>query len=218
MHSSTLRGKDFEIIAGGKPTRHADFFSDFISTRRLGIVAPTRFAVSGTVNLLMAHVTAFFDCYRATTEEFFAYPDFYSFQATETKTLYGMFDIWPAHKDVIVENNHGAYLNAITDRAVNILLVPDDKRKTQSYEPEQLAAAERIIDTCYAYAINGTVDSADLVIRCKTELFVEWFEIMFDKNGDNGQGLSLWKKKHGDAEFLQQSFRRIELNEALARL
>ena len=218
MHSSSLRDSDFEIIVNGKTVRHADLFSDFISTRRFGIVAPTHFAVAGSVNLLMAHVTAFFDCYRATDEEFFAYPDFYSFQTSAPKTLSGMFDIWPAHKDVVVENSHSACINAITDRAVNILVVPEGERRTHAYEPEQLAAADRIIDTCYTYATNGTVTSPDLVIRCKTELFTEWFEIMFDKNADNGDERTRWKKTYGDAEYLEQSFRRIELDEALQLL
>ena len=36
-----------------------------------------------------------------------------------------MFDIWPAHKDVLVGTDAVERLNAITDRGVNILLVPD---------------------------------------------------------------------------------------------
>lgn len=215
MHSSSLRGSDFQIIANGKSVRHVDFFSDFRSTTRLGIVAPTRFAVTGNINLLMAHVTAFFDCYRATEEEFFTYPDFYSFQTSKPKTLYGMFDIWPAHKDVLVEKNHSSCIDAITDRAINILAVPEGKRRTNTYKPEQLAAAVRTIDTCYTYSANGTVTSPDLVIRCKMDLLAEWLEIMFDKNGDNHVEKTQWKKNYPDTEYLEQSFRRIELNEAL---
>ena len=36
-----------------------------------------------------------------------------------------MFDIWPEHKDVLVGTDAVERLNAITDRGVNILLVPD---------------------------------------------------------------------------------------------
>ncbi|MBT4979767.1 MAG: hypothetical protein HOI20_02880 [Gemmatimonadetes bacterium] len=218
MHSSSLRGTDFEIEVEGKPIQHAALFSEFLPTRRLGIVAPACFVVGATVNLLMAYVTAFFDCYRASKKEFFAYPDFFSFQTSETKTRYGMFDIWPAHKDVMVEHSHGACINAITDRAINVLVVPEGERRNHTYEPEQLAAAERNVDTCYTYSSNGKVASPDLIIRCKTELFTEWFELMFEKNADDGEGITQWKETYGGTQFLEQSFRRIELDEALQRL
>ena len=75
MHSSELRDSDFEIIDDGVLVQPADYFNGHTQTRRLGILTPDRVEGVGAITLIMAHVTAFYNTYRATGEEFFAYPD-----------------------------------------------------------------------------------------------------------------------------------------------
>ena len=157
MHSSTLGDSDFEIIASGQPVALAEYFRGFTNTKRLGVLAPNRLEGIGAVNLIMAHVTAFYNTYRATGEDFFAYPDNFTFQSREPKAAYGMFDIWPEHKDVLVGTDAVERLNAITDRGVNILLVPEGPPAPREYQRQQVAAAERLIETCYAYSATGAV-------------------------------------------------------------
>ena len=215
MHSSSLRDTDFEIIASGKEIAFVDYFSGFTNTKRLGIVAPNRFEGVGAVNLIMAHATAFYNCYRATGENFFAYPDFFTFQSTEPKAAYGMFDIWPNHKDVVVGANSGERLDAITDRAINVLLVPEGQTTPREYTPVQLAAAARLIDTCYAYSDEGTVETPDLVIRCKTTPFADWVQSVFASAPCNEDAAATWRAINGESEFIEQSFRHIDIEEAL---
>ena len=211
MHSSTLRDSDFEIIADGHPIEPAGYFRGFTNTKRLGLLAPNRYEGTGAITLVMAHVTAFYNTYRGSGSDFFAYPDYFTFQSTEPIAAYGMFDIWPDHKSVLVEQDPITRLNAITDRAINILLVPDGDPASQEYQRQQLASAERLIDTCYAYSPNGVVADPDLTICCKTEPFAAWSQSVFESIPDG-------QTAPATDEIIEQSFRRISLGEALALL
>lgn len=212
MHSSKLRDGDFEMVIRGRPVALAEYFRGFTNTKRLGLLAPNRLEGVGAVNLVMAHATAFYNAYRALGEDFFAYPDYFTFQSREPKAAYGMFDIWPAHKDVLVGTAAAERLNAITDRAVNILLVPDGPPAPHEYQRQQVAAAERLIETCYAYSATGAVADPDVVIRCPADPLVAWCQSVVESVADSGCG----KGWHGPV--LEQSFRRISRQDALARL
>ena len=214
MHSSKLGDSDFEMIARGHPVALAEYFRGFTNTKRLGLLAPNGLEGVGAVNLVMAHVTAFYNTYRATGEDFFAYPDYFTFQSRTPKAAYGMFDIWPEHKDVLVGTDAAERLNAITDRGVNILLVPDGPPTPREYQRQQLASAERLIETCYAYSATGAVADSDLVIRGPVDPLAAWCQSVCDSvpDGERGEG---W---HGQGPVLEQSFRRISRQDALARL
>ena len=214
MHSSQLGDSDFEILVSGQSVALAEYFRGFTNTKRLGVLAPNRLEGIGAVSLIMAHVTAFYNTYRATGEDFFAYPDNFTFQSRTPKAAYGMFDIWPEHKDVLVGTDAVERLNAITDRGVNILLVPDGPPIPCEYQRQQLASAERLIETCYAYSATGAVADPDLVIRCPADPLAAWCQKVFDSVPD-GECEENW---HGQGPVLEQSFRRISRQEALARL
>ncbi len=217
MHGAKLRDTDFEISVNGISLPLANYFSDYANTKRLGVVAPNRFEGVGATNLIMAHVTAFYDCYRAVSEDFFAYPDYFSFQTIEPLARYTMFDIWPDHKNVLIGDNHQARLSAITDRAINILLVPEGPAKDREYDEIQLAATERLIDICYIYSANGSVQDPDVVIRCKKDPLAEWAQAVFDSvDEDQSQAAAAeWKATHSNSETLEQTYRRISPQEAL---
>lgn len=220
MHSSSLRGSDFEICVEGNPLPHSAYFQDFSKTRRLGLFAPHGTDGAGAINLIMAYVTAFYDDYRADGDDFFAYPDFFAFQGSSPMAGYGMFDIWPEHKWVQVDTEPSHTLHAITDRGINVLLIPDGEPLDRVFGDIALASARRNIDRCYVYSPEGTVDDGDLTIRCLREPFADWIDNMVntvgEKSGNKTAGRA-WLDRH-NGPFLDQSFRRLSLDEALARL
>ena len=134
MHSSKLRNTDFRMQWQGESVAHSDFFAGFKNTDRLGLFAPNRFEGAEAVTLVMAYVTAFYDRYRESGIDFRAYPDFFTFQRAEPIADYGMFDIWPAHKNVSVSSDAQETAAAITDRGVNVLLVPDGQEKEIDFD------------------------------------------------------------------------------------
>jgi hypothetical protein len=231
MHSSQLRGTDFQITVDGRSQAHADYFRGFTRTGRLGLVAPQRIDGAGAVNLIMAHVTAFYDDYRAAGEPFRAYPDFFAFQETTPLADYGMYDIFPQHKLVEVDpdatdadgaRDASAKLCALTDRGVQILLVPDRVKPDRTFHEIALASARRCIGSCYAYTFSGQVADADVEIHCaRAPMLIDWTKEVFDSVGSDRDAeprADEWLAAARGRERLEQSYRRITLDEALARL
>ena len=220
MHSSKLRGSDFNIHHHGQQIDHATFFSTRTKTDRLGFFAPNAYDGVGAITLIMAYITAFYDCYRSESDDFFAYPDFFSFQRQEPTANYSMFDIWPNHKNVHVSNKANETAAAITDRGINILLVPNTSPSQNTFEPVQQEAIHRNIQRCYLYAPNGQVENPTLKITCTCQPFTNWVHAVFKTLPPNTipqHILDQWTNTT-DHIHISQSFCEISLEEAIQRL
>ena len=216
MHSSTLRGTDFALTLEGAPVSHAEFFEGFVRTRRLGVVCPSPLDGLGAAALVMAHVTAFYDDYRAAGGEFFAYPDFFTLQRSPGTANYSMLDIWPNHKNVSIGPAPGDCVDAVTDRAVDVLLVPEGGTGEPELQPVQEAALRRLVRDCYLYGPGGGVDDADLTVSCPRDPVAGWMEsVRSSLDGGNGGGSPA---EEDGSEVISQSYRRLTLDQALARL
>jgi len=220
VHSSKLRGSDFQLTSSGNPVDHAVFFADFKKTDRIGVFTPKRYEAAGAVTLVMAYVTAFYDQYRAESHDFFAYPDFFTFQKTHAVAKYGMFDIWPAHKNVHVPSTANETAAAITDRGINILLLPDKPPCDHAFEPVQTESIRRNIRRCFIYSETGALQNPTLEITTKVAPFKGWVIKMFDSVPED-ETLQQQKKcwlKTVNSNTLKQSFKEIPLADAIKRL
>ncbi len=203
MHSSGLRGKDFTLTLRTERLSHAEFFADHTPRTRVGIVAPVGTDGVAAITFLMAAVTAFYDRYRDVGDEFFAYPDFFSFQRESPLTDYGFLELWP-NKDVLIPNDHNQTLAAINDRGINVLLVPDVAPRELEYDAVHQEGARRNLERCFLYG------SGDLAIRCELEPLRTYAQRMLNAAG-SGE-VPDW------SEEIVQSFRQLDVAEALARL
>lgn len=220
MHSSSLRGTDFKITQHGEAIPHAHLFSSFQDTDRLGIVVPRRFGGIGAMTLIMAYVTAFYDRYRERGPEFYAYPDFFTFQREAPCADYCMFDIWPYHKNIHVPDDVQQTAEAITGRGVNVLLVPDNDPREVAISPVERESARRNVQQCFAYSEFGTASSSDLVIECRSELLRGYALSVLDSLPADESALeqrSQWEARLA-GDTLRQTFRRLDLDDALQRL
>ncbi|MEE2658233.1 MAG: hypothetical protein VX733_06990 [Candidatus Latescibacterota bacterium] len=205
MHSSVLRGEDFRLQWRGVATPHCEFFAGLQPTDRLGVFAPGGSEGAGAATLILAYVTGFYDRYREQGEEFFAYPDYYSFQCAEALRPYSMFDIWPEHKNVAVSDDPKQILAAICDRAVQVLLVPDGEQRGWEMSRELRASVERLVRRCWLYDASGKVSGdADLEIETAAEPIGGWIQV--DSDGECSD------------DRLRQTFREIHLEEAIRYL
>ena len=221
MHSSFLRGTDFTLEYKGQPLPHAEFFDGFVATERVGIISPDRFDAIGAGNLPLAYTTAFYDRYRAASEEFFAYPDFFTFQLSHPIANYSMFDVWPLHKNVLVDGSQNERAAAITDRAVNILLVPEGRRTNEvEIEPVGLESAHRNIRRCYVYSTTGSVADPELTITCTKPDLGDWVHHIMDtiEPPKSRNQRSYWEGALTDNGLPTQSYREITIEEALAAI
>ena len=220
MHSSSIRGTDFKIAWRGKAIQHVKFFLSVRDTDRVGIVIPHRLEGIGAITLIMSYVTAFYDRYRERGSEFFAYPDFFTFQRETPCADYGMFDIWPYHKNVHVPPDAQQTVEAITGRGVTVLLVPDNDVQEAKIAPVEHESARRNIKRCFAYSETGTTASSDLVIECQSRLLRDFALAVLDSipADDAVQELRGQWQERMVASTLSQSFRQLDLSDALRRI
>ena len=215
MHSSNLRGSDFHLSWKGREVSHREFFRDHGRNTRVGLLAPDGTGGVGAVTFAMACVTAFYDGFREDGGDFFAYPDFFTFQRQERLVNYGYFDFWP-DKDVRVSNDRNATVAAIADRAVNVLLVPDNSPTERRIEVVQNERIRRTLQRCFVYSSRGVVAGADLVIRCAVEPFTTYVANVLSSVDEP---MPDWlDTQDGDRPALEQSFRETTIDDALKRL
>ena len=217
MHSSFLRGSDFRITLQREEVPHDRFFRGLSATDRVGVFAPDGLDGLGASLLLLAHTTAFYDRYRESGSEFFAYPDYFTFQRRTPTASYSMLDVWPGHKDVTVPEDASGTLDAILDRAINVLLVPAWTPGATERTPVQMASARRNIRRCYAYSATGSAEHPTLSVTCTRDEPAEWARTVVESLPDDDTGLrSHWQRVVDAGSIPEQSFAEVPLEHALA--
>ena len=217
MHSSFLRGSDFRITLHREEVPHARFFRDLAATDRVGVFAPGGLDGLGASLLLLAHTTAFYDRYRESGSEFFAYPDYFTFQRRTPTASYSMLDVWPGHKNVTVPEDAGGTLDAILDRAINVIVVPAGTAGSAEFAPVQMASARRTIRRCYTYSSTGSTEHPTLAVACGRAEPAEWARVVIESlPPDDSFVRSHWLRVVTGGSIPEQSFSEVSLEQALA--
>jgi aminomethyltransferase len=130
MHSSyALDASDFTVERDGKAQPLSDLWpGGYQPGDRLGVVVAQPMDPVGCSNLICATVTLFYDYLRSTlgTGNFFRYCDTFLFGVGCEAGDFNQLDIWPLHKWVTILNpTTEALLEAINDRKVNLLAIPE---------------------------------------------------------------------------------------------
>jgi hypothetical protein len=172
MHTTALRSEQFQITVDGHPARIEDVLPGFTEHDRLGIVIHDDLGAAGAGSLILATVTAFYDQLRAAGEEFFAYADYFAFHVGSDHGTLRKLDVYPAHKELVVANDAEQILQAINDRGVTRLLVPDGPLAAPAgpaaeaaLQPETRHSAQRRIRTALVYSPTGQTTNTDVAVR-----------------------------------------------------
>lgn len=165
MHTSTeLRSDAFSIEFDGRQATIADVLPDAGANGRLGIVVTEPCGAVGGSLLLLAAITAFYDAQRARTDQFYIYPDYFLFHVGRPQGDHSMLDVWPSHKEVVVPDDPELILEAINDRAITWLLVPDREPAAMPEQQEARASARDRIVAALSYSPTGRVRDGDVRI------------------------------------------------------
>lgn len=247
MHSAReLRSSDFRIDIDARRTDLPGLFEGFSEHDRLGLVMSRPCGAVGASALICATVTAFYDIQRSRSDDFFVYPDYFLFHVGRRLGDHAWIDVWPARKEVLVDDDPQAILEAIADRGVTRLLVEDGVPGEPELEAETLASVRARIESCLAYSAAGRVRDADVRISANpvTEGYVE--DILAPEahieglraQGDEAAtvGIAAIEARIGEVERAAredvlgerralredgvplESYRRVELSEALGLL
>lgn len=183
MHSSAeLRSDAFAITLNGEPAGIEQVLPGFGERDRVGVVVRDPCGAIGASTLLLAAITAFYDLQRARGGEFFVYPDYFLFHVGRPLGDHSMLDVFPAHKEVVVPDEAEALLEAINDRAVTWLVVPECPPAAAALRRETLASAHRRLRGGFAYSPHGRVANGDLRIE-GNEVTESYVRAVLDPDG-----------------------------------
>ena len=199
------------------------FFDSFTIDDLVGIVTLHPLDGLGAVTLLMSYVTAFYDHYRASGEDFFAYPDFFCFQRTLPLVHYGMFDIWPEEKNLHLTQDRWETLSMISSRAITVLLIPSCSGSTFELPEEdrdraRLESFRKNVHACYTYSSGGIVEGGDTVVSTTSGSIRQWGVSVLEANEAGHEGHRQNWEDGFKNETLTQSFKQISVDEALCCL
>ncbi len=209
----------FELRVKGRRSEISDVFPGFEERDRLGLVMRRPCGAVGASTLILATVTAFYDIQRAKGEEFFVYPDYFLFHVGGSFGNHKMLDIFPAHKEVVVEDDPEELLRAINDRAVTRLLVEDVEPGDPTFERPTLASS-RIL-TALAYSPRGRARDADVEVSgiATTEAYVS---AVVEQSEEVDQGIRddvrAGRKGLFEDGVPLETYRRLGIEEALGML
>jgi hypothetical protein len=175
MHTALqLRAKDFRIEIDGAPSNLASLFPDWQPHDRFGVVVHEPYGAIGASYLIQASIVAFYDVRPQRRDgrglgiiepnDVAIYPEIYVFHVGGRHGDYSMFDFWPARKEVFVEADPRVVLDAINDRAITRLAVPDGPSMPVEHEYKEPAAALDRIQCVFAYSATGRVELPSITI------------------------------------------------------
>ncbi|WP_096241786.1 hypothetical protein [Alteribacillus bidgolensis] len=171
MHTiETLKSKDFDFEINGQKASLKEIFPGFNENDRIGIVTRTPGGSMGANALIMSALTWFYDFFRPELGDdpgkLRIYPDYFVLHVGKRYMNHTMIDVWPPHKDVVVEEDDPEQiLEAINDRGITRLVVEDIPPTSPTFLRETVSSAKRRIVSALAYSSTGRVDQADVTIK-----------------------------------------------------
>lgn len=165
MHVATLLKSDmFDIHIEGRVAAISDVFADWNPHDRFGLVIDEPFGGIGATHLLQIAMTSFYDIKPVRRAERAVYPEIYAFHVGGGRGAHAPYDFWPARREVILSTDHREVLDAINDRGITRLVVPDRPPRAVEHRPkEEDAAFDRIV-SAFVYDASGRVSDGDLMI------------------------------------------------------
>ncbi len=205
----------FAIEVGGKPASRHDVLPQWGPHDRVGVVADRPFGALGAALLMQLAITAFYDERPSRrSPEHAIYPEIYLFHTGGYRGDHSPFDLYPARKEVEGISDPRAVLEAVNDRAITRLLVPDRAPGELGHEwekPESRAERQSAIDritSAYAYSPDGRA-SGSTVSLTGLEPAVEQNTVAALHPGTWASIRSEMERQSNHAELLEQRCRRL---------
>src|SRR5262249_31068497 len=114
------------------------------------------------------------------------YPEVYLFHVGALHGVYSWLDVFPPRKEVVVPPSAAVVLEAINDRAVSWLAVPDVPPVPAEHSWKEPAAARDGIVGAFAYSASGTTAGADVEITGLVPATEVNPRMILDPHGPNG--------------------------------
>jgi hypothetical protein len=170
MHVATqLERSLFNVAVDGTATTREAVLGDWTTLDRFGIIAHEPYGPLGASYLLQLAITAWYDARPGRRHpDDGLYPEIYVFHVGGRWGEHAFFDVYPPRKEVFVDNDPKLVLEAINDRAITHLAVPDRRpERVQHGFKEPMQARDRIARV-WAYDSSGRTRDADVAITASS--------------------------------------------------
>lgn len=166
MHVIHLLASDmFDIRLGGESSSREAVFPNWTAHDRFGIVIDEPFGGLGATQLIQLAATMFYDAKPSRRVERKVYPEIYALHYGRGHGAHAPFDFWPARREAILDKDPRVLLDAINDRGITRLAIPDRPRRDIEHRPkEEDAALDRIV-SAILYSPAGRLEASDFSIR-----------------------------------------------------
>jgi hypothetical protein len=155
----------FEVHLGGRPSSPQTVFPNWLANDRFGIVIDEPFGGLGATHLIQMAVTMFYDAKPSRRANRKVYPEIYALHYGRGFGAHAPFDFWPARREAILERDHRILLDAINDRGITRLAVPERPKRDIEHRPKEVDAALDRIVSAILYSPTGQVDTPDFSVR-----------------------------------------------------
>lgn len=166
MHVMALLKREmFNVSIHGQPASLEDVFPNWHEHDRFGLVIDEVFGGIGATHLLQLAMTAYYDVKVSRRTTLTVYPEIYAFHIGKGHGAHAHYDFWPARREVILKTlDHREVLDAINDRGITRLAVPDRPMRDVVHRPKEEDAAFDRIASAFVYSASGRTVAADLAI------------------------------------------------------
>ena len=226
MHTIDIMSyKDFDFEVDGHTASLEDIFPGYNENDRIGVLVRRPGGGMGASALLMSALTRFYDFHRPHLGDELGklriYPEFFVFHVGESHMNHSWMDIWPPHREVIVEDDPEQILEAINDRGITRLLVEDMLPNSSKFLRETMSSAKHRIVSALAYSPTGRVDQGDIKITSCASAEENVLDSL-NRSDELSEEVKEQLRRGRQSLYVEgrvtETYRRIELEDALHML
>jgi hypothetical protein len=155
----------FSISVGPEQSSIAEVLPEWNPLDRLGLVIDEPLGGIGASHLIQIAITAYYGVSPRRRGELSVYPEIYAFHVGKGWGTHAAFDFWPARREVMVSDDPRDLLDAINDRGITRLVVPDRPEAPLDYRPKEVDPALDRIVSAFAYHPTGRTSGGDVTIK-----------------------------------------------------
>lgn len=166
MHVATLLRSDmFQVRISGRPATIDDLFPGWTPLDRFGLVIDQTMGGIGATQLLQCAMMAYYDVKPDRRTSRAVYPEIYAFHVGKSHGAHAPYDFWPARREVILRTqDHREVLDAINDRGITRIAVPDRPLRDVAHRPKEVEAALDRIASAFVYDASGRLAGGEIEI------------------------------------------------------
>lgn len=211
MHVATLLFDEmFQVRRAGAVVSSDSVFPDWGYHDRFGILIDTALGGIGAAHLIQLATVKFYDAKSGRRKDKIIYPEIYAFHIGQAHGSHADFDFWPARRELVVKDEPHHILEAINDRGITRLAIPERKIRPADHKPKEMESALDRMSTAFFYAPSGRVDDADLTIQglhTKTEYNIDRvLKAGLRSPSNEGGGMKRGNAKEIDPAFFEHLF------------